>query len=174
MSIDTAATRKVKAALLQEGLADRLTKLDDTARSAEDAAAALEVAVEAIVKTLIFEFTASEGPFKGQCFPIAALISGDRQCDTSAVAKIMEMPGKVSRPDAQRVKEITGYSIGGVSPVALHDDVIVLIDTALSRSDVVWAAAGHTHYVFGVSFAELQRLTSGRVTGEISKGEISK
>ena len=174
MSIDTAATRKVKAALLQEGLADRLTKLDDTARSAEDAAAALGVAVEAIVKTLIFEFTASEGPFKGQCFPIAALISGDRQCDTSAVAKIMEMPGKVSRPDAQRVKEITGYSIGGVSPVALHDDVIVLIDTALSRSDVVWAAAGHTHYVFGVSFAELQRLTSGRVTGEISKGEISK
>ena len=169
MSIDTAATRKVKAALLQEGLADRLTKLDDTARSAEDAAAALGVAVEAIVKTLIFEFTASEGPFKGQCFPIAALISGDRQCDTSAVAKIMEMPGKVSRPDAQRVKEITGYSIGGVSPVALHDDVIVLIDTALSRSDVVWAAAGHTHYVFGVSFAELQRLTSGRVTGEISK-----
>ena len=174
MSIDTAATRKVKAALLQEGMADRLTKLDDTARSAEDAAAALGVAVEAIVKTLIFEFTASEGPFKGQCFPIAALISGDRQCDTSAVAKIMEMPGKVSRPDAQRVKEITGYSIGGVSPVALHDDVIVLIDTALSRSDVVWAAAGHTHYVFGVSFAELQRLTSGRVTGEISKGEISK
>ena len=169
MSIDTAATRKVKAALLQEGLADRLTELDDTARSAEDAAAALGVAVEAIVKTLIFEFTASEGPFKGQCFPIAALISGDRQCDTSAVAKIMEMPGKVSRPDAQRVKEITGYSIGGVSPVALHDDVIVLIDTALSRSDVVWAAAGHTHYVFGVSFAELQRLTSGRVTGEISK-----
>ena len=174
MSIDTAATRKVKAALLQEGLADWLTELDDTARSAEDAAAALGVAVEAIVKTLIFEFTASEGPFKGQCFPIAALISGDRQCDTSAVAKIMEMPGKVSRPDAQRVKEITGYSIGGVSPVALHDDVIVLIDTALSRSDVVWAAAGHTHYVFGVSFAELQRLTSGRVTGEISKGEISK
>ena len=174
MSIDTAATRKVKAALLQEGLADRLTELDDTARSAEDAAAALGVAVEAIVKTLIFEFTASEGPFKGQCFPIAALISGDRQCDTSAVAKIMEMPGKVSRPDAQRVKEITGYSIGGVSPVALHDDVIVLIDTALSRSDVVWAAAGHTHYVFGVSFTELQRLTSGRVTGEISKGEISK
>ena len=174
MSIDTAATRKVKAALLQEGLADRLTELDDTARSAEDAAAALGVAVEAIVKTLIFEFTASEGPFKGQCFPIAALISGDRQCDTSAVAKIMEMPGKVSRPDAQRVKEITGYSIGGVSPVALHDEVIVLIDTALSRSDVVWAAAGHTHYVFGVSFAELQRLTSGRVTGEISKGEISK
>lgn len=169
MSIDTAATRKVKAALLQEGLADRLTELDDTARSAEDAAAALGVAVEAIVKTLIFEFTASEGPFKGQCFPIAALISGDRQCDTSAVAKIMEMPGKVSRPDAQRVKEITGYSIGGVSPVALHDDVIVLIDTALSRSDVVWAAAGHTHYVFGVSFAEMQRLTSGRVTGEISK-----
>ena len=81
----------------------------------------------------------------------------------------MEMDGKVSRPHAHRVKDITGYSIGGVSPIALHEDVIVLIDTALSRSEVVWAAAGHTHYVFGVSFAELQRLTGGRVTGEISK-----
>ena len=169
MSIDTPATKKVRTALEKEGLAGRLTVLDETARSAEDAAAALGVAVEAIVKTLIFEFTASDGPFKGQVFPIAALISGDRQCDTSAVAKIMKMDGKVSRPDAQRVKDITGYSIGGVSPIALHEDVIVLIDTALSRSETVWAAAGHTHYVFGVSFAELQRLTGGRVTGEISK-----
>ena len=169
MSIDTPATRQVRDALEKEGLAGRLTVLDETARSAEDAAAALGVAVQAIVKTLIFEFTASEGPFKGQVFPIAALISGDRQCDTKAVAKIMEMEGKVSRPDAQRVKDITGYSIGGVSPIALNEDVIVLIDTALSRSEIVWAAAGHTHYVFGVSFAELQRLTGGRVTGEISK-----
>lgn len=166
--IDTEATRKVRAVLEKEGLAGRLTTLDETARSAEDAAAALDVAVEAIVKTLIFEFTATDGPFKDQVFPIAALISGDRQCDTKAVAKIMEMPGTVSRPDAHRVKAITGYSIGGVSPVGLHDDVIVFIDTALSRSEVVWAAAGHTHYVFGVSFAELQRLTGGRVTGEIS------
>ena len=169
MSIDTPATRQVRAALEKEGLAGRLTVLDETARSAEDAAAALGVAVQAIVKTLIFEFTASDGPFKDQVFPIAALISGDRQCDTKAVSKIMEMEGKVSRPDAQRVKDITGYSIGGVSPIALNEDVIVLIDTALSRSETVWAAAGHTHYVFGVSFAELQRLTGGRVTGEISK-----
>ena len=169
MSIDTPATRQVRAALEKEGLAGRLTVLDETARSAEDAAAALGVAVQAIVKTLIFEFTASDGPFKGQVFPIAALISGDRQCDTKAVSKIMEMEGKVSRPDAQRVKDITGYSIGGVSPIALNEDMIVLIDTALSRSETVWAAAGHTHYVFGVSFAELQRLTGGRVTGEISK-----
>ena len=166
--MDTDATRKVRQALEQEGMGDRLRLLDETARSAQDAAAALDVAVEAIVKTLIFEFTASEGVFKDQVFPIAALISGDRQCDTKAIAKIMEMPGKVSRPDANRVKAITGYSIGGVSPIALHEDVIVLIDTALSRSEMLWAAAGHTHYVFGVSFAELQRLTGGRVTGEIS------
>ena len=166
--MDTDATRKVRQALEQEGMGDRLRLLDETARSAQDAATALDVAVEAIVKTLIFEFTASEGVFKDQVFPIAALISGDRQCDTKAIAKIMEMPGKVSRPDANRVKAITGYSIGGVSPIALHEDVIVLIDTALSRSEMLWAAAGHTHYVFGVSFAELQRLTGGRVTGEIS------
>lgn len=168
MTFETEATKRVRSLLTAEGLADRLTSLDETARSAEDAAAALGVEVKAIVKTLIFEFKASEGPFQGQVFPIAALISGDRQCDTKAIAKIMEMPGKVNRPDANRVKEITGYSIGGVSPIGLNEDVIVLIDTALGRSDKIWAAAGHTHYVFGASFAEIQRLTGGRVTGEIS------
>ena len=172
MAIDTEATRRVSAALKEAGLAERLTTLSDTARSAEDAAAALDVGVEAIVKTLIFEFTATDGVFAGQTFPIAALISGDRLCDTAAIPVLMEMPGKVSRPDAQRVKDITGYSIGGVSPIALNEDVIVLIDTALGRSDMVWAAAGHTHYVFGVRFAELQRLTGGRVTGEISIPQI--
>ncbi|NBQ84362.1 MAG: YbaK/EbsC family protein [Alphaproteobacteria bacterium] len=172
MRIETEATNQVKAALDAEGMADRLRVLDDTARSAEDAAASLGVAVEAIVKTLIFEFVASTGPLSGQVFPIAALISGDRQCDADALAKIMaisgDITGEVRRPNANRVKAITGYSIGGVSPVGLPDDVLILIDSALSRSDQLWAAAGHPHVVFGVSFSELQRLTGGRVTGEIS------
>jgi len=168
MRLETEATNRVKSALEAEGLADRLRVLDETARSAEDAAASLGVVVESIVKTLIFEFVATEGALSGQVFPIAALISGDRQCHAEALAKIMEMPGEVRWPNANRVKEITGYSIGGVSPVGLDEDVVVLIDTALSRSDQLWAAAGHPHVVFGVSFAELQRLTGGRVTGEIS------
>ena len=109
MGIDSPATKKVKAALEKEGLAGRLTVLDETARSAEDAAAALGVAVEAIVKTLIFEFTASDGPFKGQVFPIAALISGDRQCDTKAVSKIMEWKARsaVRMPSGRKILQVT-------------------------------------------------------------------
>ena len=168
MSISTEATLRVKAVLEEGGFGDRLNTLEDTARSAEDAAASLGVEVAAIVKTLIFEFQATSGIFEGQVFPIAALISGDRVCATNAIPALMEMEGKVTRPNADRVKEITGYSIGGVSPVGLPEDVIVLIDTALGRNDILWAAAGHTHYVFRARFAELQRLTGGRVTGEIS------
>ena len=164
----TDATNKVTAALTDAGLKDRLKTLDETARSADDAAASLKVDVAQIVKTLIFTFEATSGVFAGQTFPIAALISGDRQCLTDAIPKLMEMEGVVRRPNADEVKAITGYSIGGVSPIALPEDVIVLIDLALSRHDDLWAAAGHTHYVFRASFAELQRLTGGRVTGEIS------
>ena len=168
MSISTEATRRVTAALEEAGLGGRLKTLEETARSADDAAASLGVEVAAIVKTLIFEFTATSGTFAGQTFPIAALISGDRLCATEAIPALMEMEGKVRRPDAEAVKAITGYSIGGVSPVDLPEDVIVFIDTALGRNDALWAAAGHTHYVFRASFAELQRITGGRVTGEIS------
>lgn len=165
---NTSATRQVAAVLADHGLESRLKALDDTARSAEDAAAALNVPVEAIVKTLIFEYVPEEGPLAGAVMPIAALISGDRKCLTAAIPSILGLGGKVSRPDAAKVKDLTGYSIGGVSPVGLKEDVVVLIDAALSRSEILWAAAGHTHLVFGCSFAELERLTGGRVTGDLS------
>ena len=165
---DTPATRRVAARLEQHGLGARLTPLGETARSAEDAAAALNVPVEAIVKTLIFEYRPEGGTMAGQVIPLAVLVSGDRKCLTSAIPDILGMGGEVLRPDADRVKALTGYSIGGVSPVGLNEDVVVLIDAALARSDTVWAAAGHTHLVFGCSFDELVRLSGGRVSNDIS------
>lgn len=168
MRISTEATESVRHALAEAGLDGRLCQLDDTARSADDAAASLNVDVAQIVKTLIFTFEATSGVFAGQVFPIAALISGDRQCRTDMIPKLMEMEGNVRRPKADQVKAITGYSIGGVSPIALPDDVIVLMDLALGRHDALWAAAGHTYVVFHATFAELQRLTGARVTGDIS------
>ena len=169
---DTAATRHVAAVLAQHGMADRLKALAATARSAEEAAASLDVAVEAIVKTLIFEYIPASGPLAGEVMPLAVLISGDRRCLTGAIPDVLGLGGKVRRPDAARVKDLTGYSIGGVSPVGLNEDVVVLIDAALARSDTVWAAAGHTHLVFGCSFAELEQITCGRVSGDI--GEAMK
>jgi len=165
---DTPATRKVGAALDEAGMTSRLVALTETARSADEAAASLNVEVCAIVKTLIFDLVPAAGPLAGQRVPVAVLISGDRRCDTGAVVRVLGCGGEISRPDAARVKEVTGYSIGGVSPVGLPDEVMVLIDAALARSDTIWAAAGHTHLVFGCTFSELERLTGGRVTGDIS------
>jgi len=170
---DTPATRKVKAALDAAGMSSRLVALAETARSAAEAASSLKVNVAAIVKTLIFDLLPDEGPLAGQPMPVAVLVSGDRRCDIEAVVRVLGLGGKLDRPDAMRVKEVTGYSIGGVSPAGLPDKVMVLIDAALARSETVWAAAGHTHLVFGCSFAELERLTAGRVTGEISMPDSS-
>ena len=165
---DTPATRRVAEALESHGMDGRLTVLGDTARSAEEAAAALNVGVEAIVKTLIFDYTPESGPMAGQAIPLSVLVSGDRRCDTAAIPAILGTGGEVRRPDADRVKAVTGYSIGGVSPVGLPDGVMVLIDAALGRSKEVWAAAGHTHLVFGCSFEELERITGGKASDEIS------
>ena len=165
---DTAATRRVGECLAGFGLGNRLTVLEDTARSATDAAAALKVGVEAIVKTLIFDLVPDGDPPAGQAVPLAVLVSGDRQCDVAAIPEAIGAGGKVRRPDADRVKAVTGYSIGGVSPAGLPDGVKVLIDAALARSETVWAAAGHTHLVFGCSFEELKRITGGTVSDGIS------
>ena len=162
---DTAATRRVAEALAAHGLDGRLKALKDTARSAEEAAAALGVGVEAIVKTLIFDYQPEKGEGAGSAVPLAVLVSGDRQCDTAAIPGILgDGGGKVVRPDADRVKDVTGSSIGGVSPAGLPEDVEVLIDASLARSETVWAAAGHTHLVFGCAFDELDRITGGKVS----------
>ena len=167
---DTEATRRVAEALAGHGMDSRLTVLEDTARSAEDAAKALGVGVEAIVKTLIFDYAPEQGPMAGQLVPLAVLVSGDRQCDVAAIPGILGTGGKVSRPDADRVKEVTGYSIGGVSPAGLPEDVEVLIDAELERSETVWAAAGHTHLVFGCGVGELERISGGRVSADVGVG----
>ena len=167
MEIKTEATDRVKAALVEAGFDGRLRQLDDTARSADDAASSLNVEVAQIVKTLIFTVEITLGDEAGRVLTVAALISGDKQCDTNAIPQVLEIEGKVKRPDAGQVKEMTGYSIGGVSPIALPIEVIVLIDLALSRHDELWAAAGHPHVVFRANFAELQHLTGGRVTGDL-------
>ena len=165
MAISTESTRRVRDALEKEGMGERLLDLDETARSAEDAASSLGTEVGAIVKTLIFRFEVVAP--EAQVFAIAALVSGDRFCNTDAIGGVIGQEGKVKRPNADEVKEMTGYSIGGVSPVALPEDVMVLIDDGLGRHTELWAAAGHPHCVFRTNLAELERLTGGRITSAI-------
>lgn len=164
--INTKATRHVRMCLAEAGLEDHLLQLDETSRSAEEAAAAIGVDVGAIVKTLIFTIKETT---TGKIWTIAALVSGDRQCVVEALSDLAAIEGKPKRPDANYVKEVTGYSIGAVSPIGLNEDITILIDSALGRFERVWASAGHTHLVVGLSFAELAQIVPGRITGDLAR-----
>ena len=120
--------------------------------------------VGAIVKTLIFIID----NHTEQC-PVVTLVSGDKLCNTKAIPKVLNIEGKVRRPDADIVKDITGYSIGGVSPIGLPDGICIIMDNSLKRFDKIWSAAGHTHCVFPATFEELKDMTGAEVSDLISQ-----
>ena len=155
------SVRHVASCLEAAGHRHGVIALDDTARSAEEAAVALGVETGAIVKTLVF--TAGDPEI-----PVIALVAGDRQCDLKALAARVGGTGKCKRPDADRVKAATGYAIGGVSPVGLPAGLPVFIDASLFRFPVVWAAAGHPHCVFQAAPLDFETLASAAVTDGIS------
>jgi prolyl-tRNA editing enzyme YbaK/EbsC (Cys-tRNA(Pro) deacylase) len=98
-----------------------------------------------------------------------ALVSGDKLCNTRVIPKVLNIEGKVRRPDANIVKDITGYSIGGVSPIGLPEGISIIMDTSLKRFDKIWSAAGHTHCVFPATFEELKYMTGAEVSELISQ-----
>ena len=120
--------------------------------------------VGAIVKTLIFLIDDH-----AKNYPVVALVSGDKLCNTRAIPKVLNIEGKVRRPDADIVKDITGYSIGGVSPIGLPDGISIIMDTSLKRFDKIWSAAGHTHCVFPATFYELKDMTGAEESDLISQ-----
>ena len=141
---------------------EKVIELTETARSALDAAHALKVPVGAIVKTLVFVIN-----HKTKEVPIVTLVAGDKKCNTDMLPKILEIKGTVIRPDANEVKEITGYSIGGVSPVGLPKELDLIIDTSLKRFGKIWSAAGHSHCVFAATFAQLSKITNAIESDEV-------
>ena len=155
------SVRHVTSFLEAAGHPHGVIALDDTARSAEEAAAALGVETGAIVKTLVF----TAGDLQT---PVIALVAGDRYCDVRALAECVGAKSKCKRPDADWVKAATGYAIGGVSPIGLPAGLPVFIDASLFRFPVVWAAAGHPHCVFQAAPSDLENLTSASVTDGIS------
>ena len=127
--------------------------LEQTARTAQDAATALGCNVGAIVKSLLFN--------TGEDF-VLCLVSGDKRCSLNKLKKIIdEKDVSMAKPDD--VKKITGYTIGGVSPVGHLTKVKIFIDSNLERFTKVFAAAGHPNCVFGISFKKLTNLTSGEI-----------
>ncbi len=154
------SVQRVVQALKAAGLGDRVVEMKQTARSAQDAARAVDVELGQIVKSLTFRIGDK---------PVLALIAGDHQCLAENLPRVVDLEGKVTKPQAQRVKDVTGFTIGGVAPVGLANDMPIAIDASLRRFDQLYAAAGHPHCLFPVSFAELKRLTGGIVSYNISE-----
>ena len=132
--------------------------LELTARTAKDAANALKCEVGAIVKSLVFK---AEDSF------LLCLVAGDKRCSLNKIKKILNKKD-VCMADAIQVKSQTGFSIGGVSPIAHLNNLKVLVDNSLSRFDNVFAAAGHPNCVFKITYSELIKITNG-IEKEISE-----
>lgn len=146
--------RRVSAALRQAGHAHAPLMLDDAARTAQQAADALGVAVGQIAKSIIFRRKADDAA-------VLVIASGDRRVDERKVEALVG--GRIGRADADFVKTKTGFSIGGVAPLAHAELPVTLIDRELLRFDEIWAAAGHPHGVFRLTPADLEALTGAPV-----------
>ena len=129
----------------------RVEILNSSARTAQEAATSLNCEVGSIVKSLLLR---TEENF------ILCLVSGDKRCSLNKVKKLLKKKD-VEMADAEQVKNQTGFSIGGVSPVAHLNKNKVLIDASLSRYEHVYAAAGHPHTIFKISYKQLIKLTKG-------------
>ena len=127
--------------------------LEQTARTANDAATALGCKVGAIVKSLLFK--------AGQNF-VLCLVSGDKRCSLNKLKKILNQKD-VSMANPEDVKRITGYTIGGVSPIGHLTKIKIYIDENLKNFNSIFAAAGHPNAVFEIDFENLKALTSGKI-----------
>jgi prolyl-tRNA editing enzyme YbaK/EbsC (Cys-tRNA(Pro) deacylase)/predicted Fe-S protein YdhL (DUF1289 family) len=131
--------------------------LSDAARTAQQAADALGVALGQIAKSIVFRRPSDDAA-------VLVIMSGDRRVDEKKVEAIVCEDGKkLGRADAGFVKSKTGFSIGGVSPLAHATPVVILVDESLLRFDEVWAAAGHPHAVFQLTAQQLEDLTGAPV-----------
>lgn len=144
---------RVTQALAELGHPHAPVWLDAAARTAQEAADALGVSLGQIAKSVIFRRRADEAA-------VLVVTSGDRRVDEKRVAAIT---GPLGRADADFVKARTGFSIGGVSPLAHAWPCVTLIDRDLYRFDLIWAAAGHPNGVFRLAPQDLARLTGAPV-----------
>jgi len=127
--------------------------LENSARTAQDAATALECKVGAIVKSLLFK---AENTF------ILCLVAGDKRCSLNKLKKVKDKKD-ISMASPEEVKTQTGYTIGGVSPVGHLERIEIIIDNSLERFNELFAAAGHPNCVFKTNYNDIQKITNGKV-----------
>ena len=131
----------------------KISILDTTARTAKDAAESLGCEVGAIVKSLVFR---ADDTF------LICLIAGDKRCSLNKLKKVVDKKD-VCMANADEVKTNTGFSIGGVAPVAHLKKLNILIDQSLGRFQNVFAAAGHPNSIFKIEYNKLVQMTKGEV-----------
>jgi prolyl-tRNA editing enzyme YbaK/EbsC (Cys-tRNA(Pro) deacylase) len=154
--------RRVAKVLQAQGHPHSPVMLGDAARTAQQAADQLGILVGQIAKSIVFRRNSDDAA-------VLVITSGDRRVDEKKVAALIGQGGGLGRADADFVKSRTGYSIGGVSPVAHTQPPVTLIDRELFRFEEIWAAAGHPHGVFKLRPQDLQRLTGAPVADVVQQ-----
>jgi Cys-tRNA(Pro) deacylase len=145
--------KRVENILKEFDVTQKVIILDSSARTALEAASSLGCEVGAIVKSLLFK---TENSF------ILCLVAGDKKASLNKIKKKLNIKD-VSMAAAEDVKTITGYTIGGVSPIGHLKKIDIFIDNSLERFTSLFAAAGHPNCVFKIDFKNLQKITDGSI-----------
>jgi len=151
--LDKEPVKRVESLLREFDPKQKVIVLDSSARTALEAASSLGCEVGAIVKSLLFK---TEKKFT------LCLIAGDKKASLNKIKKILNIKD-VSMASANDVKNVTGYTIGGVSPVGHLNKVDIFIDNSLERFNCLFAAAGHPNCVFKINFIDLQKITNSSI-----------
>jgi prolyl-tRNA editing enzyme YbaK/EbsC (Cys-tRNA(Pro) deacylase) len=153
------SVENVRAVLHAAGLpgADRIRHIPDGARTAAEAAAALGVEVGAIANSLVFVARSGD-----DATPLLVMTSGGHRVDTVALAARIGVDA-IDRATPEIVRSATGQAIGGVAPVGHPEPLRTIVDPVLETFPEIWAAAGHSHAVFPLTYDELVRITGGTV-----------
>ena len=151
--LDKEPVQRVEKILKNFDKSQNIIVLETSARTALEAASSLGCEVGAIVKSLLFK---TENSYT------LCLVAGDKRASLNRIKKALKIKD-ASMASAEDVKNITGYTIGGVSPVGHLKKIEVLIDKSLSRFNLLFAAAGHPNCVFKIDFTKLQKITNGHI-----------
>ena len=151
--LDKEPVKRVEKLLKKFDQKQKIIILDNSARTAIEAASSLGCEVGAIVKSLLF---------KTENFFILCLVAGDKKASLNKIKKTLNIKD-VSMASADNVKKITGYTIGGVSPIGHLNKIDIFIDNSLERFTSLFAAAGHPNCIFKISFTDLQKITNGAI-----------
>ena len=151
--LDKEPVKRVEKLLKEFNPNQDVIALDKSARTAQEAASSLGCEVGAIVKSLLFK---TEKDF------ILCLVPGDKKASLNKIKKFLKLKN-VSMASVDDVKLVTGYTIGGVSPIGHLNKVDIYIDSSLKRFNSLFAAAGHPNCIFKINFEDLKKITNGKI-----------